>query len=50
MTIAGTVAQIARAERILCVVDRYMFCSAQLSLLHLVRVEIERTLATQIIA
>jgi hypothetical protein len=50
MTIAGTVAQIARAERMLCVVRGYMFCSGPLSLLPYVRVEIERTLASAAIA
>ena len=48
MTIAGTVAQVARSGRMLCVVGRYMFCSAQLSLLQTVLVETERTLANDV--
>jgi hypothetical protein len=50
MTIAGTVAQVARDGRMLCVVGRYMFGSAPLSWLPFGYVESERTLVTQAIA
>jgi len=49
MTIAGMAAQIARRGRMLCLVCRYMFCTAQhgaLSLLGSVHIETERTIAT----
>jgi phosphopentomutase len=50
MTSADTVAQDARRGRMLCLVARYMFCPAQLSLLDSGNIEIERTLAIVAIA
>jgi hypothetical protein len=50
MTIARTVAQVARRGRILCLVFRYMSCTAQLSLLGSVRIVTQRTGAIGTIA
>jgi hypothetical protein len=50
MTIAATGTRFARHKRMLCLVRRYMFGTAQLSLLHSAYIEIKSTLATRAIA